>query len=45
LKQTVRTEISETLYRGIKEFKKGYQLRTNLVKDENNDQLADSEIF
>jgi hypothetical protein len=30
------------LYRGIKEFKKGYQPRTNLVKDENDDLLADS---
>jgi hypothetical protein len=30
------------LYRGIKGFKKGYQPRTNLVKDENGDVLADS---
>jgi len=29
-------------YRGINEFKKGYQPRTNLVKDENGDLLADS---
>jgi hypothetical protein len=28
------------LYRGITEFKKGYQLKTNLVKDERGD-LAD----
>jgi hypothetical protein len=28
------------LYRGINEFKRGYQLRTNLVKDENGDLLA-----
>jgi hypothetical protein len=30
------------LYRGINEFKRGYQLRNNLVKDENGDLLADS---
>jgi hypothetical protein len=30
------------LHRGINEFKKGYQLRTNIVKDENGDLLADS---
>jgi hypothetical protein len=30
------------LYRGINEFKKGYQPKSNLVKDENGDLLADS---
>jgi hypothetical protein len=30
------------LYRGINEFKKGYQPRTNLVKDEKGDLLADT---
>jgi hypothetical protein len=29
------------LYRGINEFKKDYQLRTNLLKDERGDLLAD----
>jgi hypothetical protein len=29
------------IYRGITEFKKGYQPRTNLVKDERGDLLAD----
>jgi hypothetical protein len=29
------------LYRGVYEFKKGYQPRTNLVKDERGDLLAD----
>jgi hypothetical protein len=29
------------LYRGINEFKKSYQTRTNLVKDGNGDLLAD----
>jgi hypothetical protein len=30
------------LYRGIDEFKKGYQPRSDLVKNENGDLLADS---
>jgi hypothetical protein len=30
------------LHRGINEFKKGYQPRSNFVKDENGDLLADS---
>jgi hypothetical protein len=30
------------LYGGINEFKRGYQPRNNLVKDENGDLLADS---
>jgi hypothetical protein len=30
------------LYRGINEFKRGYQPRSNLVKNENGDLLADS---
>jgi hypothetical protein len=30
------------LCRGINGFKRGYQLRNNLVKDENGDLLADS---
>jgi hypothetical protein len=30
------------LYRSINEFKRGYQPRNNLVKDENGDLLADS---
>jgi hypothetical protein len=29
------------LYRGITEFKKGYQPKTNLIKDERGDLLAD----
>jgi hypothetical protein len=31
------------LYRGIHEFKRGYQPRNYLVKDENGDLLADSQ--
>jgi hypothetical protein len=30
------------LYRGINELKKGYEPRTDLVRDENGDLLADS---
>jgi hypothetical protein len=30
------------LYRGINEFKRDYQPRSNLIKDENGDLLADS---
>jgi hypothetical protein len=30
------------LYRGINEFKRGYQPRSNYVKDQNGDLLADS---
>jgi hypothetical protein len=30
------------LHREINEFKRGYQLRYNLVKDENGEMLADS---
>jgi hypothetical protein len=41
LKQTVRTRISD-LYRGINDFKRGYQPRTNIVKDEKGDLVADS---
>jgi hypothetical protein len=38
LKQTVRIK----LYRVISDFKKGYQPRTNIVKDEKGDLVADS---
>jgi F0F1-type ATP synthase gamma subunit len=33
------------LYRGINEFKRSYQPRSNLVKDKNGDLLADSYII
>jgi hypothetical protein len=33
------------LYRGIHEFKRGNQPRSNLVKDENGDLLADSHVL
>jgi hypothetical protein len=44
LQYTVRTRSLET-YRGINQFKKGYQPRNNLVKYENGDLLADSHIL
>jgi hypothetical protein len=40
LQRTVRNTNIRDLYRGIHEFKRGYQPRNNLVKDEN--LLADS---
>jgi hypothetical protein len=33
------------LYTGINGFKRGYQTRNNLVKEENGDLLADSDII
>jgi hypothetical protein len=42
LETNSRNRNIRNLYRGINEFKKGYQLRTNLVKEENGDLLADS---
>jgi hypothetical protein len=42
LKKTVRTRISETIITGINDFKKGYQPRTNIVKDEKGDLIAHS---
>jgi hypothetical protein len=43
LKQTVRIRKNiRDLYRGINEFKGGYQPRTNMVKEENGVLLADS---
>jgi hypothetical protein len=44
LQRTVRTRTSETCIedRGINEFKRGYQPRNNIVKNENGDLLANS---
>jgi hypothetical protein len=39
LKQTVRTGVSE-MHTGINDFKKGYQPRTNMLKDEQGDLVA-----
>jgi CRISPR type IV-associated protein Csf3 len=36
-----RIKIIRDLYRGIKEFKKGYQPRTNTVKNEKGDLVSD----
>jgi hypothetical protein len=40
LQQTVRTRTLRDLYRGINDFKRVCQPRSNLVKDENGDLLA-----
>jgi hypothetical protein len=37
-----KTKNIRDLYRGINEFKRSYQSRNNLVKDDNDDMLADS---
>jgi hypothetical protein len=37
-----KNENIRDLYRGINEFKRGYQPRSNLVRDENGDLLADT---
>jgi hypothetical protein len=42
LKQTVRSKNIRDIYKIIKEFEKGYQPRTNLVKYDNGEILADS---
>jgi hypothetical protein len=43
LKQTVETKKKIIdMYRGINEYKNGYQPRTNLVKDQNGNLLTDS---
>jgi hypothetical protein len=35
LKLIIKTKNIRDLYRGINEFKKGYQPRINIIKDEN----------
>ena len=40
MKLRVRFKIRD-LYRGISDFKKGYQSRTNIVKDEKGDLVTD----
>ena len=41
-KLTVRSKRFRDLYRGINDFKKGYQPRCNIVKNEKGDLVADS---
>jgi hypothetical protein len=41
LESNSRNKNIRNLYRGINEFKKGYQPRTNLVKDERGNLLVD----
>jgi hypothetical protein len=40
LKTSSRNKSTRSLYRGINEFKRGYQSRNNIEKDENGDLLA-----
>ena len=42
LRLTVKSRISETCNGGISDFKKGYQPRTNIVKNKKDDLVADS---
>jgi len=42
LETNSKIENIRDLYRGIRDFKKGYQPRTNIVKDEKGDLNADS---
>jgi hypothetical protein len=41
LKLIIKTKTLRDLYRGINEFKKGYQPRINIMKNENGNLLAD----
>jgi hypothetical protein len=45
LESNCKNKNTRDLYRGINEFKKGYQPRTNLVKDERGDLLAEPHKF
>jgi hypothetical protein len=42
LEPNIKNKNTRGMYRGTNEFKKGYQPRTNLVKDERGDLLAGS---
>jgi hypothetical protein len=43
LKLIIKTKNIRNLYGGINEFKKGYRPRINIIKNENDDLLADSQ--
>jgi hypothetical protein len=45
LESSSKNKNIRNLYRGTTELKKGYQPRTNLVKDERGDLLADPQKF
>ena len=45
LETNSKIENIRDLYRGIRDFKNGYQPRTNIVKDEKGDLIADSHII
>jgi len=41
LELIIKTKILRDLYRGVNEFKKGYQPKINIIKDENGNVLAE----
>ena len=41
IETNIKAKNIRELYRGINDFKKGYQSRTNIVKDEKGDLFAD----
>jgi len=45
LEANSKTKNIRDLYRGINDFKRGYQPRTNIVKDERDDWLRNPTIF
>jgi hypothetical protein len=45
LESNIKSKSIEDLYRGTNEFKKGYQPRTNLLKDERGDLFVDPQTF
>jgi hypothetical protein len=45
LETNSKSKISETCYKGINDFMKGYQPRTNMVKDKTGDLVIDSTEF
>ena len=45
LRSKSKIQIIRDLYRGINDFKKGYQPRCNTVKDEKGDLVADTHII
>jgi hypothetical protein len=44
LKLIIKTKMLE-IYRGINDFKKGYQPRINIIKHENGNVLTDPRVF
>jgi hypothetical protein len=45
LQNTSKIQNMKYLYRGINDFKKGYQPRSNIVKDKKGDLVTDCHLF